>query len=204
MQDSYGKLIVTQGGMPEREFELGKANVTLGRATTNDVVLGEGRVSRSHARLECSPLGCQIVDLGSSNGTRVNGLPVDRAALQAGDVVGIGSAQLRYVVDAVMEDAGLTVIDSEAELEQSIARESLPMSVGETGVARLVVFTSERTWEVLLDDLDLVTIGRTDENQVALEQAKVSRRHAEVVRKGDSLCCATWAAPTAPGCRANG
>ncbi len=76
---------------------------------------------------------------------------------QAGDVVSIGSAQLRYAAAAVLEDAGLTVIDSEADLEQCIECESLPMSVGETGVARLVVFTPERTWEVPLDDVDLVT-----------------------------------------------
>jgi len=187
MQDSYGKLIVTQPGLPDRAFELGKASVTLGRATTNDVVLDEGRVSRSHARLECSPTGCQIVDLGSSNGTRVNGVRVDRAALEVGDVVGIGSAQLRYGAAEVLDEAGLTVIDSEAELEQSIDRESLPMSVGETGVARLVVFTPERTWELPLEDADLVTIGRTGENQVVLEQTKVSRRHAQVVRKGDTF-----------------
>jgi len=187
MKDSYGKLIVTQPGIPEREFDLGKASVTLGRATTNDVILGEGRVSRSHARLECSPSGCQIVDLGSSNGTRVNGVRVERAPLEVDDVISIGSAQLRYVNEAVVEDAGLTVIDSEADLDKCVECESLPMSVGETGVARLVVFTPERTWEVPLDDLDLVTIGRTDENRVALEQTKVSRRHAEVVRKGDSF-----------------
>jgi len=44
------------------------------------------------------PIGCQIVDLGSSNGTRVNGVRVERAALEVGDVVSIGSAQLRYEV----------------------------------------------------------------------------------------------------------
>jgi len=187
MEDSYGKLIVTQPGVPEREFDLGKASVTVGRATTNDVILGEGRVSRSHARLECSPSGCQVVDLGSSNGTRVNGVRVDRASLEEGDVVSIGSAQLRYVTAAIVEDVGLTVIDSEADLEKCLECDRLPMSVGETGVARLVVFTPERTWEVPLEDADLVSIGRTDENRVALEQTKVSRRHAEVVRKGDSF-----------------
>jgi pSer/pThr/pTyr-binding forkhead associated (FHA) protein len=187
MQDNYGKLIVTQPGMQERAFELGKASVTLGRATTNDIVLDEGRVSRSHARLECGPSGCQIVDLGSSNGTRVNGLRVERAVLQPGDVVGIGSAQLRYVDAAIPEDAGLTVIDSEADLDKCIECESLPMSVSETGVPRLVVFTAGRTWELPLDAVDRVTIGRTDENQIVLEHTKVSRRHAEVVRKGDSF-----------------
>ena len=187
MQDNYGKLIVTQPGMQERAFELGKASVTLGRATTNDIVLDEGRVSRSHARLECSPSGCQIVDLDSSNGTRVNGLRVERAPLEAGDVVGIGSAQLRYASGAIVEDAGLTVLDTEADLDKCIECESLPMSVSETGIPRLVVFTTGRTWELPLDAVDRVTIGRTDENQIVLEHTKVSRRHAEVVRKGDSF-----------------
>jgi pSer/pThr/pTyr-binding forkhead associated (FHA) protein len=183
--ESYGKLIVTQPGVPEREFELGKASVTLGRATTNDVTLSDVRVSRNHARLECGPAGCQIVDLGSSNGTRLNGLPVDRATLHAGDVVNLGNTQVRYEASAI-EEAGLTVFESEAELERAIEREILPMALGETGVARLVVFAGDRTWEIPLEDADLVTIGRTDESDVTLEQTKVSRQHAEVVRRGDA------------------
>ena len=187
MQECYGKLVMGQPGLPEREFELGKASVTLGRATTNDIILDSARVSRSHARLECGPSGCEIVDLGSSNGTRLNGLPVKRVRLDPGDIVSIGEFELHYQAAAIADQVGMTVMDSMADVEMSIAHEILPMQVGETGVARLVVFTGEKTWEVPLDQADVISIGRTDENAVALEQTKVSRRHAEVVRKGDAF-----------------
>src|SRR5574340_1050031 len=98
MTDSFGKLILIQEGGPEQEFELGKASISLGRALTNDIILNDTRVSRSHARLECGPEGCSLVDLGSSNGTRLNGARVPgRAALAPGDMLGLGSLQLRYL-----------------------------------------------------------------------------------------------------------
>jgi pSer/pThr/pTyr-binding forkhead associated (FHA) protein len=187
VQESYGKLIMGQPGLPEREFELGKASVTLGRATTNDIMLDDVRVSRAHARLECGPGGCEIVDLGSSNGTRLNGLPVKRARLAAGDVVSIGGIDLRYRPGTIPEQVGMTVMDSMADVELSMAYELLPMQVAETGVTRLVVFTGDKTWEVPLDGADLISIGRADDNQVALPQTKVSRRHAELVRRGDAF-----------------
>ncbi len=73
MERSYGKLILIQEGGPEQEFDLAKASVSLGRGMTNDIVLNDGRVSRSHARLDCAAGGCTLVDLGSANGTRLNG-----------------------------------------------------------------------------------------------------------------------------------
>lgn len=187
MQESYGKLIMGQPGLPEREFELAKASVTLGRATTNDIILDDVRVSRGHARLECGPAGCEIVDLGSSNGTHLNGQPVQRARLAVGDVIRIGNIELHYRSSAIPEQVGMTVMDSMADVELSLAHELLPMQVGETGVARLVVFTGDKTWEVSLEPVDHITIGRADDNQVTLQQAKVSRRHADLARVGDTF-----------------
>ena len=57
MEKSYGTLILIQQGGPEQEFDLGKTSVSLGRGMTNDIVLDDGRVSRSHARLDLSPEG---------------------------------------------------------------------------------------------------------------------------------------------------
>jgi pSer/pThr/pTyr-binding forkhead associated (FHA) protein len=191
--ESYGKLILLQTGGPEQEFELGKANVSLGRALTNDIILSDTRVSRSHARLECSPAGCTLNDLGSSNGTRLNGARLEAPAVLApGDVIGLGSAQLRYqphttpepALEASLTAIGLTQIDSEAMLDSVIDNEILPVSINENSVPHLVVLTSEDAWEVSLDHLERAVIGRLDENQVVLTHPKVSRRHAEVVRKG--------------------
>jgi pSer/pThr/pTyr-binding forkhead associated (FHA) protein len=185
MEQSYGKLVVIQENAPELEFELGKANVSIGRAMTNDVILNDGRVSRSHAQLECSPSHCRLIDLKSANGTRVNGLRVEQADLKPGDIISIGSTQIRFETSFPVEEAGMTVIDTEAQLDHTIDQEILPITINETGIPQLVIITNEGTWNVSLDNVDAVTIGRTEDNGVIIDRPKVSRKHAEVVRKGN-------------------
>ena len=187
MSESYGKLVLIQQNGPELEYELSKSSVVLGRAMTDDVILSDGRVSRTHARLECGPSGCTIIDLGSSNGTRVNGLRVERALLKDGDAISLGNTQFRYDTTQAVDLPSMTMIDTEADLDKTLDREILPMSINETSIPRLVIFSGDKTWEVSLEDLDSVTIGRTDENPVVIESSKVSRRHAEVVRIGNSF-----------------
>jgi pSer/pThr/pTyr-binding forkhead associated (FHA) protein len=184
METNYGKLILEQDGGPEREFSLSKSSIGLGRGLTNDIVLADLRVSREHARLECNPHGCSIVDLGSANKTHLNGKAVERSRLQPGDLISLGSSRLRYETSAPAEDLGLTRLDSEADVELTLDREILPTALNETGIPRLVVFTQEGTWEVPLDGAEAVTIGRADDNGLVLDRALVSRNHAQVVRQG--------------------
>jgi pSer/pThr/pTyr-binding forkhead associated (FHA) protein len=185
MDQGFGKLVLVQEDGPEREFGLSKASITLGRALSNDIVLGDSRTSREHARLECGSQGCEIVDLGSSNGTRLNGNPVQRATLEPGDIVGVGSSQLRYVVEPTSDDLGLTRLDSERDLALTMDREVLPMAINETDLPRLVVFERNQAREVPLHEVDSLSIGRTEENDVVIDQSNVSRHHARVVRRGD-------------------
>ncbi|NQT51237.1 SpoIIE family protein phosphatase [bacterium] len=82
-------------GRPASTFPLRKARVLIGRSSDSDIRLGGGYVSRRHARLErSSRQGWRIIDLGSANGAFVNGRRTDLAALNDGDVVGIGSHRL--------------------------------------------------------------------------------------------------------------
>jgi pSer/pThr/pTyr-binding forkhead associated (FHA) protein len=184
MEHNYGKLVLLSSGGPEQEYELGKARVTLGRATTNDIVLSDNRLSRSHARLECGPAGCTLVDLGSSNGSYVNGQRVERLRLQPGDLLALGGAQFRFELSGPVAEAGMTIIDLEADLDKALDQEVLPLALNETSQPRLVVVTPRRTWEVPLGDIDALSIGRTEANQLMLEHPKVSRNHAEVQRRG--------------------
>jgi ABC-type multidrug transport system ATPase subunit len=86
-----------------------KAALRIGRVPDNDVVLPDLDVSRHHAELRKSPAGAyEIVDLGSHNGTYVNGRRVSSAVISEDDIVSIGHSTFRLVGDElrVYEDEG--------------------------------------------------------------------------------------------------
>ncbi|MEH0474413.1 ATP-binding cassette domain-containing protein [Streptomyces sp. B21-097] len=88
--------------------------VRIGRAPDNDLVVDDLVVSRRHAELRALPGGGhEIVDLGSHNGTYLDGLPVDRAPVGPGDVVGIGHSAFCLVGDQLQEyvDTGEISLD---------------------------------------------------------------------------------------------
>jgi hypothetical protein len=102
-----------------------------------------------------------LVDLGSSNGSRLNGENVAEAQVRPGDVITLGDCQLRYQLISQLEDVGMTMIESETDLDQTVAEIALPISLNETDVDRLVINTPTKTWEIVLDnDIDSLTIGR--------------------------------------------
>jgi hypothetical protein len=81
-----------------RELELGDAIVTIGRSSENLIALGDKKASRKHATIEKTEQGYRLNDLGSGNGTRVNGREVNTALLAKGDEIKIGLSTL-YVLD---------------------------------------------------------------------------------------------------------
>ncbi len=182
MDTNFGKLVLLNTYGPEQEFDLAKKIVSLGRATTNDIILDDMRVSRNHAQLEFSAAGITLVDLGSANGTRLNGVQVERATLRPGDTISLGTQQLKYLVENVSDDAGVTKIDSAIQLDQTMNLEFLPRVIGETSTPSLVVFTKEKTWKIDLSNQERVTIGREESCELFIDSPRVSRKHAEVLR----------------------
>ena len=89
----YGKLVLLSPNGPCQEFELAKSSVFMGRMITNHIVLNDVRVSRNHAKMDCGDSGVILVDLGSSNGTRVNGICIERLTLKPDDTISLGSQQ---------------------------------------------------------------------------------------------------------------
>jgi predicted component of type VI protein secretion system len=71
-------------------------DLSLGRAPENDLSLDDPEMSRRHAVFKRSREGCTVEDMGTSNGTLVNGQPAARAALKHGDVVKIGEIEITY------------------------------------------------------------------------------------------------------------
>jgi signal transduction histidine kinase len=83
-------LIYKPGQPGERSFEIGAEPLLVGRAEEHPVAIPDKSLSRNHARIERTGDAVFIVDLGSKNGTFVNGAPVTRAELHHGDRVVLG------------------------------------------------------------------------------------------------------------------
>ncbi|QKW07211.1 FHA domain-containing protein [Streptomyces sp. NA04227] len=85
----------------------------IGRAPENDLVVEDLAVSRRHAELRAGPQGYEIVDLGSQNGTYLNGQPVTRSPVVPGDIVGVGHSAFALVGEELQEyiDTGEVSLD---------------------------------------------------------------------------------------------
>jgi pSer/pThr/pTyr-binding forkhead associated (FHA) protein len=91
-----GKLIITNGPQEGNSIPLLLDNITIGRATSKadwEICLQDASVSRPHARLQLVDSNWILYDLGSANGTLVNGTPVTEKGrpLRDGDVVTFGA-----------------------------------------------------------------------------------------------------------------
>src|SRR5690606_11238159 len=95
----HAGLIVQREGKIERVVAWEGDALTVGRSADCDLVLGQDEVSRRHARFVRDGDRYEVYDLGSVNGTLVNGRRADRHDLAVGDVIAIESFQLTFVLD---------------------------------------------------------------------------------------------------------
>lgn len=91
------KLIVSIDGIVVKEVQLTKDRSTLGRRPYNDIVIDNLAVSGEHALLQMSDGRVTLEDLGSTNGTHVNGKPVASQLLANDDLIEIGKYKIRFL-----------------------------------------------------------------------------------------------------------
>ncbi|MGD9602106.1 MAG: FHA domain-containing protein [Gammaproteobacteria bacterium] len=99
-----GKLVLSLNGAVQGEFQLNKERMTIGRKPDNDVQIDNLAVSGKHALVITILDDSFLEDLGSTNGTYVNGKLIKKHALRDGDVVGIGKHELKYVNEHATAD----------------------------------------------------------------------------------------------------
>jgi hypothetical protein len=99
-----GRLVEGQGGsgagsivLPNGErFSLTESVVTIGRHPDSNLVLADPNVSRNHAEIRPKGDRFEVIDLGSTNGTRVNGVRIDAQVLQDGDELSFGNTRMHF------------------------------------------------------------------------------------------------------------
>lgn len=152
-----GGLILKWMGEDQREqqFELPPGATVIGRSTDNDIVLASPMVSRAHARIVVDDAGrATLEDLGSSNGTFLEGEKVQSAQIRPGDELGIGGVTLMvtsaepdlagsatvigldlHALDSA--DAGATVVPGAAASRGAPVAQSAPAAGGAPAVGAI-------------------------------------------------------------------
>jgi hypothetical protein len=98
MKESGGGAGVGSLVLPSGErITLGQEPATVGRLPESTVSVSDSNVSRNHAEIRPNGRGYVVVDLGSTNGTKVNGIRIQgERVLEDGDIVSVGSTHLRF------------------------------------------------------------------------------------------------------------
>ncbi len=91
------ELVITDGVLAGRRIVVDRAELYLGRSSSNDVHIPDEELSRKHCRIELGKEGLRLSDLNSANGTRVNGAAVgdEPVGLKDGDVIEVGATVMR-------------------------------------------------------------------------------------------------------------
>ncbi|TAE17614.1 MAG: FHA domain-containing protein [Bacteroidetes bacterium] len=91
-------VLLVSAGSFSNNYYLNKPTLTVGRAANNDIVIPEQTVSNHHATITIENGSFFLSDLGSTNGTFVNGSRVDRKLLKAGDIIKFGAANCKFEI----------------------------------------------------------------------------------------------------------
>ncbi len=94
------KLILSMDGLVLKEITLTKERTTIGRKPHNDIQIDNLAVSGEHAVIVTILNDSFLEDLGSTNGTLVNGQPIKKHFLQPNDVIELGKYKLKYINEA--------------------------------------------------------------------------------------------------------
>lgn len=98
------KLVLSMNGAVQGEFELDQERLTIGRKPENDIQIDNLAVSGKHSMIITILDDSFLEDLGSTNGTYVNGKLIKKHALKDGDVIAIGKHELKYINENASDD----------------------------------------------------------------------------------------------------
>jgi pSer/pThr/pTyr-binding forkhead associated (FHA) protein len=109
------KLILSMDGLVLKEISLTKERTTIGRKPHNDIQIDNLAVSGEHAVIVTILTDSFLEDLGSTNGTVVNGNPIKKHFLQNNDVIELGKYKLKFV-----GEAGVALGAEKADFEKTM------------------------------------------------------------------------------------
>jgi ABC transport system ATP-binding/permease protein len=189
----FAKLVIVEGTPVGQEYELKQEKTTIGRDASCDIVVSIAAVSRRHSGISRDSSQYYVEDLGSSNGTLVNGEKISqRRQLKDGDLVALGHATtFRFSAppaedataiysgdDTAVSDYAPTAIELPAQPPPAPKQPAAPPS-------KLVVTVAGQAPQAFDLTREQLTLGRSMDNDITINSRIVSRQHARLVRAGD-------------------
>ncbi|MBH1966350.1 MAG: FHA domain-containing protein [Comamonadaceae bacterium] len=182
------RLIVSIDGVVVKEVLLNQSRLTLGRRPHNDVVLDQLAVSGEHAVIVSEAGQVVLEDLGSTNGTYVNGIPVVRRVLVGGDEIDIGKCRVKYLDEIASSEEGfpsgrlaprIKVLSGTAVGRELLLTKTLT-TIGKPGVS--VASITRRSYGFELAQLDGVESPSV--NGVTLDGGPIVLKNNDIISVG--------------------
>lgn len=197
--EAPGRLVDTRSG---QTFPVWQGVSSVGRDAT-DILISDGSVSRTHAQITLTDGAVIVKDLGSTNGTVVNGTRIganEEAPLEDGQEVRFGNCILRFEritapdQTEVAEETGIleepetealevsSGLDGEPDIQPAEAEETAPVTSFEDARALLRDTQSGAVYEISEDG---ASIGRRDGNDIVIPNPYISSQHAIIAVEGN-------------------
>ncbi len=182
------KLIISDGKSGETVHEITDDVTTFGRSSINIIQVKDEQSSRQHCRIEKAGDGYRLVDLGSRNGTDVNGVKVSGQTLKPGDTITIGEYKIVFdeKLEVTADELGATVEVDPSAVEQALvpaqgAKD--PLADQQAPQFILEVTEGSGTGTKIELGVDPVTMGRNASNKLIVNDEAASNYHAEVSKE---------------------
>ena len=172
------EIIVKLGDKVVQDFFMDTEMITIGRAPDNEITIENLAISRRHATITRVDEQYILEDLGSSNGTYVNGTKIKKTALEDGDLISVGKHKLEF---HSMHKPEVTAPKSMgAEFAQATVVISAPL---QAPPLILNVIEGPQAGEAFTVDRSETQIGRAADNEIRLSGWSVAAHHALIRRK---------------------
>ncbi len=182
------KLIVTEkGGSKEKVYEFATDGVSIGRSTDNAVRLENKQISRKHALIVVAGGSFFLTDLGSGNGTYLNGskvAPNEKSLLRHGDMISIENYNLSFSqIDEMLASSFNEITDSDI-LEVKLLKKVL-RAIDKESIPSIEVLNGNFVGKkfFLTEDMPEVVLGRDESADYEIREYVISRQHARLVRQ---------------------
>jgi len=145
------------------------SRLNIGRQSTNDIALPDRTVSKRHAIVGRVKGQTVVKDLGSRNGTFVNGEKVEKSILLSGDRLKVGSVSLRFFLEEESSDIKLAESDTDSQGKQKLGEYLLEAGLVDEFTLLRVLDEEEKSQTI--DEL-LIGTGVLDDGSIAKSMAK--------------------------------